>query len=670
MTRRAASAEQFEQRVLLSGTTQLASVNTAGVVGDQPSYSPAISADGRFVAFYGYATNMGVDNPNLLAQIYVRDLQTGVTTVASTDSNGNPPDHYGALYPSLSGDGRYVIFVSNATNLVPDDTNGVSDVFMKDMQTGITTRVSVDSAGNQSNAYSVQATISDDGRFVAFFSAANNLVSGDVNNAGDIFVHDLVTGETRLVSTASDGSAGNFESVEPTLSGDGRLVAFRSTANNLVPGDTNAVPDVFVKDLQTGVTTRVSVSSAGVQSNNLSQTPTLSGDGRSVVFYSYSDILVPGDTNSAADIFVRDLVTGETTRVSVSSTGEQGFGGSYLADISTDGRYVSFQSDSSNLVNGDVNGTSDVFVHDRQTGITQRISVMNDGHGNRYGSLLAAISGDGHSVVHFSYERALEQGGDSFHRQIFVFTEHAPASIALSNATIPENRQVGATIGKLSATDPDPRERLTFSLVSGPGSTDNASFALVGSQLITTASFDYETKNSYSIRVRVTDSVGLTYEQTFEISVTDVNERPVIAGFDTPVTYPVGHAPLLLDSNVTVADPDSADFAGGRLTAKLTQNAESSDLLSIKTFGGVTLSGSDVLVGGIVVGTFSGGSGWSALAIELNSNATRARVQTLLRAIAFSSSSSTPSNLPRTVEVKVTDGDGGVSAPVTKTISI
>ncbi|WP_175517776.1 cadherin domain-containing protein [Planctomicrobium piriforme] len=670
MTRRAASAEQFEQRVLLSGTTQVVSVSSEGTPGNSSSYSPAISADGRFVAFYSYASNLAPgDVPFGTPDIYLRDLQNGVTTLVSTDANGNAGNN-GSYFPSLSGDGRFVTFVSDATNLVIGDTNGVADVFVKDMQTGITTRVSVDSAGGEANAYSTQPVMSDDGRYVAYLSLASNLVANDFNGKGDVFVHDLVTGETRLVSLSSTGTAGNAESSAPSLSADGRFISFRSDANNLVPDDTNLAPDVFVRDLQTGVTTRVSVNSAGVESNDLSLGGVISGDGRTVAFYSYSNNLVSDDTNGAPDIFVHDLQSGETTRVSVSSSGAQGFGPSYVPDLSADGRYVSFQSASSNLVNGDVNSASDVFLYDRQTGVTRRVSIQNDGHGNRRDSYQSAISGDGHSVVQYSDDRTLEQGGPSYQRQIFVFTEHAPTSLELSNTTLPENRKVGATIGKLSATDPDSNERLSFSLISGPGSSDNGSFALVGSQLITTASFDYETKSSYSIRVRVTDSVGQTYEQTFEISVTDVNERPVIAGFDTPVTYPAGHAPLLLDSNVTVADPDSADFAGGRLTAKLTLNAESTDLLSIKTFGGVTLSGSDVLVGGIVVGTFSGGSGWSALAIELNSNATRARVQTLLRAIAFSSSSSTPSNLPRTVEVKVTDGDGGVSAPVTKTISI
>jgi Tol biopolymer transport system component len=181
----------------------------------------------------------------------------------------------------------------------------------------------------------------------------------------DVFVHDRVTGQTSRVSVSSSGEQGNGESRFPSLSADGRYVAFESLASNLVPSDTNGTPDVFIHDRVTGQMTRVSVSSSGEEGNGNSSEASVSANGRYVAFHSSASNLVPGDTNGTWDVFVHDRVTGQTSRVSVSSSGEQGNGNSYEANISPDGRYVAFGSAASNLVPGDTNGTPDVFVHDR-----------------------------------------------------------------------------------------------------------------------------------------------------------------------------------------------------------------------------------------------------------------------------------------------------------------
>src|SRR5262249_38706966 len=169
--------------------------------------------------------------------------------------------------PSISSDGRYVAFDSAASNLVSGDTNGATDVFVHDRLTGATTRVSTDSNAAQGDGASSKPSISADGRYVVFLSAADNLVSGDTNGATDVFMHDLVTGVTTRVSTDSSGAQGNGSSSNASISSDGRYVAFASAASNLVPSDTNGVPDIFVRDTQAGVTTRVSVDSSGVQGN-------------------------------------------------------------------------------------------------------------------------------------------------------------------------------------------------------------------------------------------------------------------------------------------------------------------------------------------------------------------------------------------------------------------
>ena len=264
--------------------------------------------------------------------------------------------------PSISADGRFVAFVSSASNLVPGDTNRRADVFVRDRRTGTTRRVSLGAGGAQGNGDSSEPALSANGRFVAFYSEARNLVPGDTNGQADVFVRDRRTGTTRRVSLGSGGSQSNGASVQPALSADGRFVAFISDATNLVPGDTNGLTDVFVRDRQTGTTRRVSVGPGGVQSDGNSQFPALSADGRFVAFWSQATNLVPTDTNGTADVFVRDRQKGTTRRVSLGPGGAQGNDSSYDPAVSADGRFVAFSSDASNLVPGDTNGFTDVFV--------------------------------------------------------------------------------------------------------------------------------------------------------------------------------------------------------------------------------------------------------------------------------------------------------------------
>jgi hypothetical protein len=239
----------------------------------------------------------------------------------------------------------------------------------------VTQRVSVDSSCAQANNVSgiYRVSVSAHGRYVAFASQATNLVPGDTNGFGDVFVRDRLSGTTERVSLDSGGAQGNSASYDPSISADGRFVAFVSDAINLVPGDTNGKPDIFVRDRQSGRTERISVNSAGAQGDDQSAIPSISADGRFVAFASQATNLVPGDTNGLMDVFVHDRLSGLTERVSVDSFGAQGNGISALfgLSISADGRFVAFESYASNLVHGDTNGYEDVFVHDRSaTGFT------------------------------------------------------------------------------------------------------------------------------------------------------------------------------------------------------------------------------------------------------------------------------------------------------------
>ncbi|MDP8958392.1 MAG: hypothetical protein M3N51_04135, partial [Actinomycetota bacterium] len=218
----------------------------------------------------------------------------------------------------------------------------------------VTERVSVASNGGQGDGISVDAAISADGRYVAFDSTASNLVGGDTNGAIDVFVRDRVSGTTERVSLASNEAQGNGHSGDPDISADGRYVAFGSSAPNLVVNDFNGEGDVFVRDRSRGATERVSVAPDGTSGNDYSFPGVISADGRYVAFWSIASNLVPGDTNGAGDVFVRDRVTGTTELVSVAK-GTQGNGASYGPAISAGGRYVGFESDASNLVEGDTN---------------------------------------------------------------------------------------------------------------------------------------------------------------------------------------------------------------------------------------------------------------------------------------------------------------------------
>jgi len=396
-------------------------VDSAGAQGNDSSssYAGAMSGDGRYVVYDSDATNLVSGDTNTMRDVFVHDRQTRSTTRVSVASDGTQAND-DCYVPSISSDGRYVTFYSWATNLVTGDTNTASDIFVHDRETGTTTRASVASDGTQGNGDSYNPAVSRDGRYVAFSSQANNLVSGDTNTAMDVFVHDRQTRTTSRVSVASNGTQGNDYSDVPAISGDGRYVAFESGSSNLVSGDTNSIRDIFMHDCQTGTTLRVSVASDGTQANSSSYNPILSSDGRYVAFRSAASNLVAGDSNGVQDIFVHDRQTGTTTRVSVASDGTQGNADSSDPSLSGDGRYVAFHSYASNLVTGDTTATADVFIHDRQTGITSRVSVAADNTQGNSGSYSPSLSSDGRYVGFYSSASNLVAGDTNSLFDVFV----------------------------------------------------------------------------------------------------------------------------------------------------------------------------------------------------------------------------------------------------------
>ncbi|HKU52850.1 MAG TPA: hypothetical protein VJQ25_10315, partial [Nitrospira sp.] len=358
------------------------------------SGDPDISTDGRYIAFSSWATNLVSGDTIDKRDVFVFDRQTGRTDRVSVHSSGAQAQA-DSVYPSISDDGRFVAFKSPATNLVDNDTNAKWDIFVRDRQSGQTIRVSVDSNGVQGNQDSHEPAISANGRFVAFQSDADNLVIQDHNNVSDVFVHDQQTGLTERISVEFNGLEANGGSYKPTLSANGQYGAFTSRASNLVSGDANGWGDIFVYDRQNGLTERISIDSNGSEANGDSWTPVISADGRFVAFDSDASNLVSGDTNNTADVFVHDRQTGLTFRASVNSNGEQSNGVSSQAAISGDGRFVAFSSSAGDLVAEDTNEKTDVFIHDNQTGLTELASVGSNGAISNGYSYDPSLSGDG-----------------------------------------------------------------------------------------------------------------------------------------------------------------------------------------------------------------------------------------------------------------------------------
>jgi Tol biopolymer transport system component len=395
------------------------SVSSTGAQANASSSNPALSADGRYVAFYSDATNLVPGDTNGVVDIFVRDRRTGTTRRASVSRGGGQANGE-SWNPTISADGRYVAFHSAATNLVPGDTNDAMDIFVRDLRSGITRRVSVSGSGAQANQASETAAISGNGRYVTFVSSATNLVSPDTNTFPDVFVRDLRSGTTSRISVSGAGIQANLPSLAPAISADGRYVAFFSASPNLVPGDTNGTLDVFVRDRLAGSTSRVSVSGAHVEASGASSHPAISADGRYVGFISDAPDLVPGDTNGVSDTFVRDLRAGTTIRVNVSAGGEQAnSGGGFVTALSADGRYVAFASIASNLVPGDTSGWSDVFVRDQRTGRVTRVGGSGTDQPDQdvYG---AAVSADGRVVAFMSAATNLTPGDTNDVRDVFV----------------------------------------------------------------------------------------------------------------------------------------------------------------------------------------------------------------------------------------------------------
>jgi Tol biopolymer transport system component len=362
-------------------------------------------------------------------QVYVYDRRRGRFTLASAAPSGEPATYssHGGLLPGggrLSEDGSRVAFTSMADNLVAGGLRLRDQVYARELTSGRVWRVSQSSAGEPGNAPSRFVRLSGDGTTVAFISAATNLVEGKTKRSEDVFLHDLRSRETLRISATRQGGQADGASYAPSLSRDGRLVAFASEATNLVASDSNGVADVFVRDSATGRTERISLAAGGREASAPSDSPALSAAGRFVAFSSESDELVPGDRNGHRDVFLHDRQTGRTALVSGAEKGEGANGASDYAVVSEDGSKVAFVSTASNLVSYDHNERQDVFLRDMVRGQTVRLSVgAGESEANEEsGAFGVTMSPDGSCVAFESYASNLvPEDGDGM---VDVFVRH------------------------------------------------------------------------------------------------------------------------------------------------------------------------------------------------------------------------------------------------------
>ncbi len=384
------------------GTVQRVNVAyDGGLANNEGILGLACSSDGRYVAFATSASNIIAGDTNARYDIFWRDTKDQVTKLVSVSLEGTFTPNGTVNYCDMTTDGRYVVFYSNDSSLVASDINGRYDAFRRDMFSGETVLVSTASNGEPGDWDSGDPSISDDGRYIAMYTSASNLFPGDSNGLQDCVVKDLVSGETTHVSYGVAGVPGNGHSFYPTISGNGRKVAFVSYATNLVPDDGNSQGSIFVRDLDTGELERVDAKPDGGESATEVDLNYCDVDfsGRFIAFSSRQKDLVSTSVGIFPQVFRRDTVSDETTVVTRGLNGGVPNNNNALPKISSDGRYVSFASQSSDLVPSDVNATWDIFMRDMESTTTEMLTLNEFGEQLDMHTLEHALSASATAVA-------------------------------------------------------------------------------------------------------------------------------------------------------------------------------------------------------------------------------------------------------------------------------
>jgi len=431
---------------------ELISIQGGATQGDNDCFNSAISDDGLYVAFESLSTSWGFDdsapdcdNDNCM-DIFVRDRQNGQLEKISVDYVSGETGNGDSSGPSLSNDGRYVIFSSRASNLAGEaDVGNFQDVFLHDRQEGDTRFASLSYQGKQINGDSVDGIITSDGRYIVFVSNGTNVKPGETNEWYDVYRRSLTSGEVDRISVGMNGEASNEESRAPAVSYDGRYIAFQSMASNLVPNDENGRLDIFLYDANTQVMTRVSQNSEGEGGDGNSRRPQISPTGEFVVFQSGAANLVAGDTNNVDDIFLYQVANSELRRVNLTRSNEQADAKSSSPFICQNGRFISFASESQ-LIPLDENGVSDIFFYDTLDDEIQAVSVNAQGYWGNENSNRPPISRDCHWVTFASNADNLVEGDDNDSRDIFWAEIYVTANLDHSSMWTTASADAGGLI--------------------------------------------------------------------------------------------------------------------------------------------------------------------------------------------------------------------------------
>jgi Tol biopolymer transport system component len=556
-----------------AGQTTRVSVSSAGVLANTGGTNGVLSADGNYVVFQSSASNLH-PSANGIQQVYRHDRTTGETVLVSAATSGDPGNNV-SRDPSVSANGDYVVFSSFATDLVASDTNGVvMDVFRRDMRTGATVVVSTSSTGVQGDLGSGLSglpgarAISDLGRFVVFTSFATNLVAG-ANASQQVYVKDMVTQEVVRASVNNDGDAGNAGSERPVISGDGEVVAFSSTSTNLSPVPTFGYAQVFVHDRGSRATTLESVATSGLpQFARHSAAPALSSDGRYVAFESEAVLHADDLDNGTRDVYLRDRVApGSTVLASLSNNTLSG-AHSIQAAVSADGRWVGFASLEDLPAAGDMRRQYDVYVYDRTSQAVTLVSLNDDGVQANMQSLGPSLSDDGGLVLFVSAASNLVAEPSNGFMQLYV---RRLASSVPPSVNLPSTLDVAFSTLDTSGTftDPDANETYVATVDYGDGSAAQE-LDLAG------ASFQlhhvYAAPGTYPVVVTVTDSNGGEGSATLAVSVLgysyewlDPLDDTFVVGRNLPVKFrllgPDGSS--VLDQSVQVDVIDASGVVAG-----------------------------------------------------------------------------------------------------------
>jgi Tol biopolymer transport system component len=435
-----------------AGATEHAAIGHQGVPGFGTSTNADISGDGRYVAFNSSATDLVPGDTNAKTDVFVRDRATGAVERVSV-ATGGAQANGSSLRPTITSNGRFVAFESAAFDLIPSDVNGQSDVFLHDRLLATTSLVSAGTGVVQADEDCFNPAVSEDGRWVAFTSEATTLVPNDTNFWADIFLRDMQTGSLERISVGPGGQEGDGPCFAVSISADGRWIAFDSLSTNLTATDGDNWYDVFVYDRLTGALVEISTGLGGAPVDGNNTAPTLSADGRYVCFVTTATNIVAGDVNGRADAVVHDRLTGARTLASVASGGQQANGDTFYASIAANAGHVTFHTDASNLVAGDTNGHIDAFVRDLAGGTTERVSVGPNGVQANGFSFRPQISADGRYVAFWADASNLAPADVDQVPDAFVHDRCAPCPAPVPYCTsLPNSTGAASFMGATGST--------------------------------------------------------------------------------------------------------------------------------------------------------------------------------------------------------------------------